>query len=128
MIVVVPQRPQSGEEAQRGVHGVAIVLREHGRRVAIGVQLLSLPQRAQLAVVEQRAAGVTPVDVTVFVGDEERGELGPHALQDDRVVIDDRTAALVGDERHVPERIGGDLLHVHQPLERLHSFGAGWQQ
>ncbi len=128
MVVVVPQRPEAGEEAERGHHGVPVLLGEDRSGIAVRLELLLPSERAQLTVVEQRAAGVAAVDVAVLVGDEERGELGAHTLEEDRVVVDDRTAELVGHQRHVPEGVAGDLLHVHEPLERLHPSGAGWQQ
>jgi hypothetical protein len=53
---------------------------------------------------------------------------GPTRCRSDGVVEDDRPAVLIGDEGDVPERIRGDLLHVDQPLECLHSLRAAGQQ
>ncbi len=55
-------------------------------------------------------------DVPVLMGHEEIGELGADPLHQDRVVVDDRAAQLIGNERDVAERVGRDFTDIHQAL------------
>ena len=129
MPCIEPERPHAGEEPERRADGLGLGLAQGARGVAVGLELLALAQGAQIAFAgRERRTGVPVANVAVLVREEERGKARPELLQQDRVVVDDRTAVLEGREGHVTQGVGRDLPHVDQALDGLGPVGPGRQQ